>query len=367
MNPLAQKIAEEILREGPLSFARFMELALYCPEFGYYEKEEDNLGQRGDYYTSVSVGPLFGQLLASAFSECLSDLTPPPVLIEAGAHNGQLAFDILTALRDQHPGCFEQIRYWLVEPSIRRQEWQRRKLADFERQVVWVDNLKHLSQVHAKGVHGIIFTNELLDAMPLKRFGWDSIGGRWREWGVEFNREKFVWTPLPGITELPAWIATLPRELLQVLPNGFVLEHSESALKWWAEAAGCLAEGRLLAFDYGMQLEELLIPERPSGTLRAYRRHQMVPDVLNDPGGQDLTAHVNFSNVRECGEAQGLQTLAFTSQSRFLTGVVARPGEHATGWRSWDEKEKRQFQTLTHPQFLGNAFKVLIQGRKPVQ
>lgn len=367
MTPLARKIVEEIQREGPIPFSRFMELALYCPKYGYYEKEEDTVGKAGDFYTSVSVGPLFGRLLAFAFAHWIAELPRASgqsvALVEAGAHNGQLGADVLSSLRLLSPECFETVHYWVLEPSAKRQQWQRRALEQFEGKVRWAPNLEALAGANPNGLTGVIFANELLDAMPIRRFGWSSAEGKWREWGVDCRGEMFQWRLLGGVPDLPKWIAQLPRELLHVLPDGFILEHSETALTWWQGAAQTLSEGWLVTFDYGMKSEELLVPERLLGTLRSYRRHHAVGNVLESPGEQDLTAHVNFSTLLESGESAGLVTTHFTSQARFLTEVAARMWAVPGLLNDWNEKEKRQFQTLTHPQFLGSAFKVLVQRR----
>src|SRR5690349_13568153 len=118
-------IRQEIRSNGPVSFGRFMEIALYCPNLGYYERPGSRIGKRGDYYTSVSVGPLFGGLLAVQFSEWLDAIPGRVQIVEAGAHDGQLARDILTWLRAERPTLFSQVEYWIVEPSQNRQKWQR--------------------------------------------------------------------------------------------------------------------------------------------------------------------------------------------------------------------------------------------------
>src|SRR5208282_2039773 len=181
MNAPDEIIRREIAERGVLSFARFMELALYCPNSGYYETKKDSPGRRGDFYTSVSAGELFGQLLAFQFAGWLEELLLSPVtchsspcLIEAGAHDGQLAKDILSWLQSARPKLFGQIEYDIIEPSSRRREWQGETLKNFAPRVRWFADLESLSRVtrHAS-LCGIIFSNELLDAMPVRRFGWD--------------------------------------------------------------------------------------------------------------------------------------------------------------------------------------------------
>ena len=167
-------IREEILKNGAISFARFMELALYCPETGYYEEKKDIVGRCGDFITSVSAGSLFGELLAFQFAGWLKEL---PIagrtsashsrlpIVEAGAHDGKLAGDILTWLKTNRPELFEQIEYIVVEPSQTRRLWQEETLAAFSGKIRWVSQLSELGNQQSS-FSGIIFSNELLDAFP---------------------------------------------------------------------------------------------------------------------------------------------------------------------------------------------------------
>lgn len=339
-----------------------MELALYCPVYGYYEAEEDKIGRAGDYYTSVSVGPLFGELLAWQFAEWLGE--GETQIVEAGAHRGELARDILNWLRLNRPGVFERLEYIVVEPSARRQEWQQRTLADFDGKVHWVCEIAELGQSSGKGVSGVMFSNELLDAMPVHRLGWDAREKRWFEWAVTMKDGQFAWTrALPDVE-----IHRMARErfegsaeLQDMLPDGFVVEVCPAAESWWDEAAHALHGGKLLTIDYGLSAEELLRPERKHGTLRAYFQHRLSDDLFASPGDQDLTAHVNFSALQSAGEAAGLITELFTTQARFLTNVAAKVWRERSS-DEWTQERKRQFHTLTHPEHLGERFRVLVQG-----
>jgi SAM-dependent MidA family methyltransferase len=362
-------IREEILKSGEISFARFMELALYCPETGYYETNKDNVGRAGDFITSVSAGSLFGELLAFQFAEWLEELkiqNEKLTIIEAGAHDGKLARDILNWLRTHRPELFSGIEYWILEPSLNRQAWQRETLEAFPN-VRW-----HNSQLSTFNpqLTGIIFGNELLDAFPVRRFGWDARGKNWFEWGVALAGEKFGWTKIPiphsalgtPRSELPASILHLPSSLLEVLPDGYTVETSPAAEDWWRGAAGILTRGKLLAIDYGFTAEEQFSPSRLNGTLRAYHRHHVSDDLLADPGEQDLTAHVNFSAIQKAGEAAGLATDLFSTQPQFLTRILQK-AVAGKSFADWDARRARQFQTLTHPEHLGRAFRVLVQSR----
>jgi SAM-dependent MidA family methyltransferase len=207
----------------------------------------------------------------------------------------------------------------------------------------------------------IFFSNELLDAMPVRRIGWDAIGKKWFEWGVALEKERFIWTRIPQ-PKIPFQEPTVPVAILNVLPHGFTTEISPVAVEWWQKAAGVLGQGKLLAIDYGLAASEFILPERSQGTLRSYSKHRHGGDLLADPGKQDITAHVNFSAIQAAGEARGLRTDRFVSQEKFLTGIVEQTSMQQNEFCQWDATRRRQLQTLTHPQHLGRSFRVLVQS-----
>ena len=369
---MSEIIADEIRKRGPIPFARFMELALYCPVYGYYEKEADNLGRRGDFFTSVSVGGLFGELLAFRFADWLAEVqprTPVPKIVEAGAHTGQLAGDILSWLRSRRPELFRDLEYWIVEPSERRQKWQAETLAEFATKTRWVGRITDLA-VSGSGNEfcGVIVSNELLDAMPVHRLGWDAKSQRWFEWGVALKDGDFGWSVLSpetnaGFSTAGPRLPELPESLLNALPDRYTIELSPAAGKWWNDAANVLERGKLLTIDYGLTSDDLLLPERSRGTLRAYHRHRIGDDVLANPGEQDITVHVNFTELKKAGEVAGLRTEKFISQEEFLTRILEDVSRVGQGEVQWNSGRARQFQTLTHPDHLGRRFKVLLQSR----
>ncbi len=358
-------IREEILQSGAIPFARFMELALYCPETGYYETQKNTVGRAGDFVTSVSTGSLFGELLAFQFAEWLAEFPIADCrfqIIEAGAHDGKLAADILNWLEKYRPQLFARTEYFILEPSPTRQQWQKETLKSFAPKVSWFTDFENL-KLRAKNskLHGVLFGNELLDAFPVRRLGWDAKGKSWFEWGVTLDGEKFVWTKI-STTDLPSAISQLPSSLLAVLSDNYTIEASPAAENWWREAAGILAHGKLVAIDYGFNGEEQFSPARVNGTLRAYHRHRVADDLLAQPGEQDLTAHVNFAAIQKVGEEAGLKTENYCRQPQFLTRIFQKAVKEKT-FASLDAKQIRQFQTLTHPDHLGRAFRVLVQSR----
>lgn len=377
----ADVIRAEIREQGSIPFARFMELALYHPVHGYYERRRAATGRRGDYYTSVCVGSVFGELLAARFSEWLTGLGEARgSIVEAGAHDGRLAADILGFLARWRPEVWARTDYWILEPSPRRRRWQQETLAGYGGRVRWVDGVERLGP---QAVTGVIFANELLDAFPVHRLGWDAARRAWFEWHVGWTGERFGWEPgaetgarveatgpvragppsgAQLVERLTADCASLT-EMAGALPDGFTIEVAPQAADWWRAAARALRTGHLLTFDYGFTHADRFEAARPAGTLRAYHEHRLVEDVLDRPGEQDLTAHVDFSALEAAGQAEGLQTERLTSQERFLMDALARLAQSGGSFPPWTPARQRQFQSLVHPDLMGRVFRVLVQRR----
>jgi SAM-dependent MidA family methyltransferase len=232
--------------------------------------------------------------------------------------------------------------------------------------VRWVPQVLDL-EIGLRRAPAVIFSNELLDAMPVRRLSWDVKERQWFEWGVVLEAGGFGWRRLPedagGI--LRSTFPDLDLEQLQdVLPDGFTTEVSPSAETWWREAARILRKGKLLTIDYGLTAEGFFIPERRDGTLRAYRRQHLSADVLSNAGEQDITAHINFSAIQRAGKTEGLNTEALLSQEKFLTAIAERTWRQTGLFGDWNPVRTRQFQTLTHPEHLGRPFQVLVQSRQ---
>lgn len=357
---LVERIREALRAAGGvIPFARYMEMALYEPGLGYYERTPRVVGRGGDFATSVSVGSLFGELLAHwiehvpGASEGFS--RGPLEIVEAGAHDGRLAEDVLEALSRSPGGRADRFRYRIIEPSATRQAWQRERLGRFGDRVTWSGSMP-------SGVRGVVLSNELLDAFPVERWRWSADRRCWVEQGVGWRDRRFDWMPLPTAAP-PEW--ELPEALEAVLPDGFVRERSPAAVDWWGCAAGALEQGCLVAFDYGLDAEEFLVPHRSEGTLRAYHRHRVSGDLLSAPGEVDLTAHVDFSAIAVAGLGQGLVTWHRERQSTFLLRILEATQRHPGSFPEWSPQRVRAFQTLTHPEHFGRSFRVLVQGRGP--
>lgn len=351
MTPLSRILHDQLADapHGRLPFADVMNLALYHPEHGYYGPGPRRIGRSGDFYTAVSVGPLYGRLLAELARKVGDALGRPPdfTIIEQAAHDGQLAEDIL---------AHTDAAYRIVEPNPRYQAVQRRRLAAHGDRVRWVDRLEELPAAPA-----LFVCNELPDAMPLHRLQWD--GQAWQESFVRAAGDAFAFTPGPlSSPALAREAARLPTHL----PAGYTTEVNLAALDWMAELAAAPFHGAIFIADYGLDQDELYSPERSSGTLRRYHAHQTDDRVLEQLGECDLTSHVNFTRLIETGEAAGLRLRHYGHQGRFLgqlgldwlRTLEGRPPDAAT------QALLRQYQSLTHPAFMGRSFRVL-QFDKP--
>jgi SAM-dependent MidA family methyltransferase len=356
------RFADLIQARGPLTVAAFMDLALYHPQLGYYTRAAQRSGRAGDFFTSVDVGPLFGELLEIQIDEMFSYLSarpspgpPHPLdLVEAGAGNGRLAADILRAARDRDPSFYRSIHLHLVEASPAARAAQPATLADV------ADRLCSSSAALPESFEGVLVANELLDAMPVHQVVM-------REDGL---REVYV---VAGPSELgivegppstPALLAYLDRAGVEVEP-GWRVEINLRAIDWIRDAARCLRRGFVVIIDYGHEARELYSVTHASGTLTTFAGHRShgaevtgrVPPWLEDAGERDITAHVDFTSVRAAAEAEGMTTLGFLDQTYFLIGLVPFLPNPQSAIRN------PQFRSLVMPGGLGSTLKVLIMGK----
>ncbi len=335
-----------IQREGPIPFTRFMAEALYHPEHGYYSSGRAALGREGDYFTSVSVGPLFAQLLAVQFAEMWEMLGRDGdfTLVEQGAHDGQFAHDVLSAAAREHPEFFAALRYRIIEPIPNLRQRQTHTLADFPDKVEWHPALADMPPF--RGVH---FSNELLDALPVHLLRWTGV--EWMERHVTEHEGDFAFVDRP--LSDPSLAEQLPSDL----PAGYETEVNLAALAWIETLAAKLTGGFVLIADYGWPRAEFFAPQRTTGTLRCYARHQIVPSPFTAIGDTDITAHVEWTSLSEHAAECGLTLAGFTDQHHFLTGLLAKLGDAFAS--TLDPKSRRALQTLHHPQHLGMKFQYL--------
>ena len=336
-----------------MRFVDFMTMALYQPRLGYYAKGTRQVGRGGDFFTSVSVGPLFGALLARRMLREWRDSGQPIRwrIIECGAHDGTLAGDILSTLQQLEPTAFAALEYVISEPLPALQAAQRQTLARFHEKTRFISETSELAH---DPLPGVAFGNELLDALPFHLVEWKT--GHWHESRVAVSPDgAFVWQTDPEITDPLLEAALIP--LGEDFPENYRTEVRTNFQEFLAPLTRSLSSGLLIWPDYGFARPEYYLPERSTGTLRTFSKHRAAENPLTAPGEIDITAHVDFTAVAEAGIALGCQPLIFKNQGTWLTEIA----------RDWlltlegnpDPQTLRQFQTLTHPAHLGGSFHVL--------
>ena len=350
---LVQVIRDEIARLGPISCERFIELALYHPRLGYYSRERLRVGRRGDFITNVSVGRLFGEILADQILELWELLDRPPefTIVEAGAETGELASDLLSRLSQIGPDV--RWRYLIVEPNKLKQAQQRQQLT--ESSVRWVTSLDELDPTA-----GMILGNELLDAIPTRVVEFSA--DRWREVCVtlEDNSFKLSLEPIKD-PRLLAKVAKIPVPL----PQPYRTEVNLAATDWIGDAAKALRRGFVLMIDYGYSRSDYYSPLRTQGTLALYRNQQRQENIFEGIGETDITAHVDFTAIADASLEAGCQLLGFTDQHHFMVGAGESRMRSFESRRDRGDRDRflRAYKTLMHPEMMGLAFKYLLMGK----
>ena len=347
---LIAHIREKIRAEGSVSFAWFMEQALYHAMHGYYSSGRARIGRDGDYFSNVSVGPLFGRLMAAQFREMWEKLEWPNEfkIVEQGAHEGDFARDVLESCASFYPEFFAKIRYEIVEPFPVLRLRQRERLNGFAKKIEWKESLDDLPPF--RGVH---FSNELLDAMPVHLVKW--LDNRWHERFVIETDGAFSLEDRPlEDQELRTRTGLIPLPL----PDAYETEINLEALRWVDAVSAKLEAGFILAVDYGFPRDGFFSPHRSHGTLQCYARHRVRPSPLENVGETDITAHVEWTSLMERARANGLTSAGFTDQHHFITGLLSK-----TLATSTDDKFTRALNTLMHPGFLGMKFQYLGLAR----
>ncbi len=354
MNPLARLLTDRLQDGGSMPFSSFMAAALYHPEHGYYAGLAPRTGRQGDFFTSVSVGPVFGQLMAREFCAAWERMGKPSpfTILEAGANDGQFALDVLTWVRDHRPGFFAALTWEIDEPLAAARLRQQETLGAF------ADRVTH--EAAGPAAHGCYFANELLDAIPCRRVRFAD--GQWRELHVTLDASgRFAWLEKsPEDTALLRRLAWLGADF----PEGYTTEIAPAVASHLRLAAERLRQGYLFFADYGYPARDYYAPHRHTGTLRCYRNHRAHEDPFDAIGETDLTSHVDFSLAATAAQQAGCEVLGFLDQARFLTAAAApvlreMEQDAPAAGASW----QRQFQTLTHPAHLGQKFHFLVLGK----
>ncbi|MEN9205567.1 MAG: SAM-dependent methyltransferase [Thermostichales cyanobacterium SZTDM-1c_bins_54] len=345
-------LAQEIGRRGPLTFADYMDIVLYHPEWGYYSQTASPISR--DFLTSPSLSPLFGQFLAHYLIQCWQTLGQPTpfTLLEGGAGTGSLALQILTTLAEQAPACYGQLTYGIVERSPARRQQQAQLLQGHPvRWGSWQD---------FQGMVGCVLSNELLDALPVHRVIWQ--GGQWQELCVTYPLADLI---CPLSTPRIADYFQLCGLGSQTWPEGYTTEVHLSLLDWVSTVDQILERGYVITIDYGHPASRYYHPRRHQGTLLCYRQHQTNADPYSYVGKQDITAHVNWTALENQGSRLGWQTLERVSQAEFLArlGMIEDLAQRITKTDLQTALNLRQqMHALLDPMGLG-GFEVCLQGK----
>ena len=343
-------IADEIEQQGgSISFARFMEQALYAPGLGYYAAGAHKLGEAGDFVTAPEISPLFSHCLARQAAQVLAALTAGDIL-EFGAGRGVMALEILREL--QRLDCLPN-HYYILELSADLRERQQQLLRDelpelFER-LVWLD------QLPAEPINGVVFANEVLDAMPVELF--ELQDGKPRQIAVALAEKGLGYQA----TECELTVDDELAVQLAGLPDGYRSEYNNSAAPWLQAMSQSLGQAAVFLIDYGFPRHEFYHPQRSEGSLMCHYRHRSHPDPLILLGLQDITAHVDFTQVAEAAHAAGFDVSGFTSQAYFLMslGLTEMLGEEEGITLQRQMVLAQQVKKLTMPSEMGELFKVI--------
>ena len=319
MTPAGEILRDEIVRGGPIPFSRFMEVALYHPEHGYYRKR-DPFGRAGDFYTAEQLQPVFGLLVSRFFQSLWSAEGKPDgwTVVELGAGN-----------REMEP-FFARCGYAAVEVGDRLPE----------------------------AFKGFVLANEFFDALPVESAV--RRGSAFRLMRVGFADGRFYWLEAEEAEgALQSHLKTFARET----PEGGRIEVCLEAPAWIGRVAASLRAGFLLVFDYGYEAREAI--RFPEGTLMSYRRHQALEDVLRDPGEQDITAHVCFSALESAAHESGFEVVLRESMGRTLLRAVETDDFGGVFEAAGETERSRRRLQLKHLVFgMGESFRSLLLRRR---
>jgi SAM-dependent MidA family methyltransferase len=317
MTPAGELLASEIRRTGPVSFRRFMEVALYHPRHGYYRRGRDPFGKAGDFYTAEQIQPVFGILVAARIRQLYEAAGRPPdfTVVELGAGRREMA------------DAFSEWSYVPID----------------------ID-----SGALPERFTGVVFSNEFFDALPVEVVVFRE--GMFRDQLVGLEGDRFRWVSGgPARDELTAYL----RRYFPEPDEGRWYEAGLDALAWLEQIAGALDSGCVLTIDYGITRAESV--RFPAGTLMSYHRHTARENVLEDPGERDITAHAQFTAIQEHGEACGLKTEKFETLAQML--LAAGEADQFAAAIGGGEELRRRMQLKTLLFGMGETFRVLLQRK----
>lgn len=350
---LAALIVEKIqVAGGKITFADYMQTCLYQPGLGYYSAGLSKIGAAGDFVTAPEISPLFSQAFARHIADVLTQTGGD--CLEFGAGSGKMAGDILLQLAQRQ--CLP-VHYYIIEASadlrLRQQQYLSEQLGELFHLVIWLDQLP-------ANFTGVVLANEVCDAMPIHSLVFEEAGIFERY--VDWDEQKLVWQKGPLSTPALAEKAALIAPLLTTRP--FTCEVNLYAEAWLGSLAAILEQGVIFILDYGHTANDYFHASRASGGIRCHFQHHVHDEPLSLPGLQDLTAHVNFTDLAETAHQAGLDVVGLQHQSDFLlAGEILNLAQQ----QSIDDfQQLQQSAALKHlllPEQMGAVFKALTLSK----
>ncbi|MGQ3683829.1 MAG: class I SAM-dependent methyltransferase [Candidatus Loosdrechtia sp.] len=348
---------ERIVKEGKITFARFMEMALYHPQYGYYNSEKERIGKSGDYYTSPTVHKMFGELIAKQLKEMWRTMGRGQFTVaEIGANSGWLCHDIIHSVRKKYPDFYDHLHYCIIETNPYAGDKQRLLLnssGPADKKVSWHSYTK--DGFSFDKIEGCFLSNEFVDALPVHRLR------------VKNKVLKEIYVGYNGVNffETEGEVSThLIKEYLERLPlslqEGQECEVNLCAVDWLKHISEKLQKGFVITIDYGDTIDRIYREGSLSGTVRCFYKHTVNRDYYHRPGEQDITAHVDFTTLMDMGKVFGLEVTGFTKQSHYFIalGILERLNTMKN-----DLDTILKVKNLFHPEGMGEVFKVLIQHK----
>jgi len=361
VQPLFNLICKQIEENnGKINFSDYMETVLYTPNLGYYTSDRPIFGHQGDFITAPELTPLFSRCIARQVQEVFAQFDDVPDILEFGAGAGTMACDLLLELESlkQLPN-----RYYISEISHTLQERQKAQISDLAPhlldKVVWINQLP-------ESFSGVILGNEILDAMPCHRIRLNK-NGEHEELFVGYENQRLQWSTDAPINEtLKAKADAIYEKYGEAMPDHYETEINTYVEQWIKEIAGVLKKGLILLIDYGFSEQEYMRAERHEGTLMCHYKHMAHGNPLTHVGLQDITSHVNFTNVAEVAFESDLDILGFTNQSYFLIscGLENLLNEVDVEDTKLFLQQTQPVKQLILPDEMGELFKVIGLGKE---
>jgi SAM-dependent MidA family methyltransferase len=356
-------ILDRIREKGRITFEEYMRACLYEPGLGYYTSPGHKVGAEGDFYTSINVHQVFGRLIAREICRMWETMESPGYfdIVEAGAGNSQLARDILDSIAEINPALYDVLVYRLVEAEPSLQDIQRDMLAGHVIKAAWSTSAD--LSTGKISFSGCLLSNELIDSFPIHLVEMTADG--LREVYVSAEYEEFSEIlDRPSTPELEGY---LNRHGIALFP-GQRSEINLEASRWLESVARSLTRGYVMTIDYGFTAAELYAPMRKNGTLLCYHRHKVEENPYIRAGQQDMTSHVDFTNLISRGEELGLIKVWFGEQYRFLMGAGLMDEIAALESQATSEEERLKIRLTLKKLILpeggmGDTFKILIQAK----